>query len=178
MLLKTFRLIIYAACLIFFALSIGCGYQMMRSFPSWPENVQKVYIKPLQNQTKEPGLDAILTDALIRELWHWDKVKVVNQPEAEAVLSGAITNYIANRPLSFDQDRNIREYELSIHVDIQFKKLSTGKIFWQKKDKIIETSYQYFNNDLAETRAEEKRAQIKAAQDLAKILFDKNFTGF
>ena len=52
------------------------------------------------------------------------------------------------------------------------------KKFLAKKDEIIEASYQYFKNDLAETRAEEKRAQIKAAQDLAKKLLDKNFTGF
>jgi len=123
-------------------------------------------------------LDHIVTDALIREFWHWDKVKVVNRPEAEAVLSGVITNYIADRPLSFDQDRNIREYELSIHLDIQLKELTTRKIFWQKKDEIIDVSYQYFKNDLAETRAEEKRAQIKAAQDLAKRILDTNFTGF
>ncbi len=175
---KACRLIICLICLISFSLSIGCGYQMMRSFPSWPENVRNVYVKTIQNQTKEPGLEAIITDALIREFWRWGKVKVVNRPEAEAVLSGKITNYIADRPLSFDQDRNIREYELSIRVNIQLKELSTGKIFWQKKDEIIEASYQYFKNDLAKTRAEEKRAQVKAAQDLAKRLLDKNFTGF
>lgn len=175
MLFKLCRLII---CLVSYALSIGCGYQMMRSFPSWPEEVQKVYVKTFQNQTKEPGLEAIVTDALIKEFWHWNKVKIVNRPEAEAVLSGKITNYIADRPLSFDQDRNIREYELSIHLDIQLKEASTGKIFWQKKDEIIKASYQYFKNDLAETKAEEKRARIKAAQDLAKKLLDKNFTGF
>lgn len=175
---KAFRLIICLICLTSFSLSIGCGYQMMRSFPSWPENVRNVYVKTIQNQTKEPGLEAIITDALIREFWRWDKVKVVNRPEAEAVLFGKIINYTANRPLSFDQDRNIREYELSIRVNIQLKELSTGKIFWQKKDEIIEASYQYFKNDLAETKAEEKRAQIKAAQNLAKRLLDKNFTGF
>ena len=151
---------------------------MMRSFPCWPEEVQKVYVKTFQNQTKEPGLEAIVTDAFIREFWHWKKVKVVNRPEAEAILSGQITNYIADRPLSFDQYRNIREYELSIHLDMQLKEASTEKIFWQKKDEIIEASYQYVKNDLAETKAEEKRAQIKAAQDLAKKLLDKNFTGF
>lgn len=175
---KACQLVVCLICLISIALSIGCGYQMMRSFPSWPENVRNVYVKTIQNQTKEPGLEAIITDALIREFWRWDKVKVVNRPEAEAVLSGEITNYIADRPLSFDQDRNIREYELSIRVNIQLTELSTGKIFWQIKDEMIEGSYQYFTNDLAETRAEEKRAQIKAAQDLAKRLLDKNFTGF
>lgn len=150
----------------------------MRTFPSWPDEVQKVYVKTLHNQTKEPGLEAIVTDALIQEFWHWNKVKVVNRSEAEAVLSGTITDYIADQPLSFDQDRNIREYELSIHLDMQLKEASTGKIFWQKKGEIIESSYQYFKNDLAETRAEEKKAQMKAAQNLAKRLLDENFTGF
>ena len=178
MLKKSSRQIIYGACILSFALSIGCGYQMMRSFPSWPKNIQKVYVTTFQNQTKEPGLEAIITDAFIKEFWHWNKVKVVNRPEAEAVLSGQITNYIADRPLSFDQYRNIREYGLSIHLDMQLKEASTEKIFWKKNDEIIEASYQYIKNNLAETKAEEKRAQIKAAQDLAKKLLDKNFTGF
>lgn len=178
MALKTNQLIIYLVCLIFFSLSIGCGYQMMRTFPSWPEDVQKVYVKTLQNQTKEPGLEAVVTDALIREFWHWDKVKVVNRPEAQAVLSGLITNYSANRPLSFDRNRNIREYELTIHLDVRLEEASTGEIFWLKKDEAIRESFPYFENDLAETRAEEKRAQVKAAQNLAKRLLDISFTGF
>ena len=151
---------------------------MVRSFPSWPENIQTVYVKTFQNKTTEPGLEALITDALIREFWHWNKLEVVNRSEAEAVLSGTITEYIADRPLSFDQDRNIREYELSIRVNVQLKELATGNIFWEKKGEIIRVSYQYFRNDLAETRGEEKRAQIKAVHDLAKSLLDKNLTGF
>ena len=178
MLFKQCRLTICVICLISFSVSPGCGYQIMRSFPSWPENIRKVYVKTLQNQTTEPGLEAIVTDAFIKEFWRWDKVKVVNRPEADAVLSGKITNYTADRPISFDQDRNIREYELRIHLDMQLKELSTGKILWHKKGETIEVNYQYFKNDLAETQGEEKRAQMKAAQDLAKRLLDKNFTGF
>lgn len=175
---KPVRLIFSLICLFSIAISIGCGYQMVRSFSSWPEGIRKVYVKTFQNQTKEPGLEAIITDALIREFWRWGKVKVINRSEAEAVLSGVITNYSADQPLSFDQDRNIREYELIIHLDIQLQETSTGRIFWRKKNRLVRESFPYFASDLAETRAEEKRAQLKAAEDLAKELLDKSFTGF
>ena len=119
-----------------------------------------------------------MTDALIQEFWRWNKVRVVNRPEAQAILSGVITHYSADQPLSFDRDRQIREYELSIHVDIQLEDVSSGEIFWLIKDQIVKESFPYFEYDLAETRAQEKKAQMKAAETFAKKLLDKSFTGF
>ncbi|MGA1875484.1 MAG: LPS assembly lipoprotein LptE [bacterium] len=156
---------------------LGCGYRMVQPFVHWPEGVRKVYVENIRNRTNEPGLEATLTEAFIQEFWGWQDLEIVNRAEAEAVFSGEVTQYTADRPLSFDQDQNIREYEISLHVDIQLTEVATGRILWQEEDRIARESYQYFQDDLSRTRAEERRAQVKAAQDLARELLDRGFMG-
>lgn len=134
-------------------------------------------METIRNQTTEPGIDKLITDALIQELWHWDKVRVVNREQAQAILSGAIKEYAAFQPLSFDRDRVIREYQVTIRLDLQMEDVSTGKTLWQEKDITISGDYQFFQNDLARTRSQEHQAQQKAAVDMARKLLDQKFTG-
>ena len=157
---------------------LGCGYRMVQPFAHWPEGVRKVYVENIRNRTNESGLDTILTDAFIQEFWRWQDLEIVNRAEAEAILSGEVTQYTADHPLSFDQDQNIREYELMFHVNVQLQEVSTGRTLWQEEGRIARESYQYFKDDLSRTRAEERRAQVKAAKDLVKELLDKGFMGF
>ncbi|MEW6378131.1 MAG: LptE family protein [bacterium] len=155
----------------------GCGYRILNQYPAWPEGIRRVHIETISNQTTEPGLDKTITNALIQEFWHWDRVRIVNRPEAQAILSGVITGYGADEPLSFDRDRNVGEYRLTIHLDLHLEEVATRKIFWQAKDITIQGDYQFFQNDLATTRAQENRAQQKAARDMARKLLDERFRG-
>lgn len=155
----------------------SCGYRISNRYPAWPEGIRAVHIETIRNQTTEPGLDKTITNALIQEFWHWDRVRVVNRSEAQAILSGAITGYGADEPLSFDRDRNVREYRLTIHLDLHLEEAATGKTIWQENGITIQADYQFFQNDLATTRAQENRAQQKAAQDMARRLLDKRLRG-
>jgi len=122
-------------------------------------------------------MDKIFTDALIQELWHWDKVHVVNRDEAQAILSGVINEYAADQAISFDRDRTIREYRLTIRLNLRLEDASTGKIIWQEKGITTQGDYQFFKDDLARTRSRENQARQKAAADLAARLLDHQFTG-
>lgn len=153
----------------------GCGYRVLA--PSWPEGIRKIYVENIRNQTTEPGMDKIFTDALIQELWHWDKVHVVNRDEAQAILSGVINEYAADQAISFDRDRTIREYRLTIRLNLRLEDASTGKIIWQEKGITTQGDYQFFKDDLARTRSRENQARQKAAADLAARLLDHQFTG-
>jgi|GEM_PF-3178363 len=150
----------------------GCGYRIMGQYPLWPEGIRKVYVETIRNQTAEPELDKIMTEALVQEMWHQDAVQIVNRPQAQAILGGVITGYQADQPISFDRNRNIRQMRLTIHLDLQLEEVSTKKILWQEKGLTIQEEYQFFKDDLATTRSRKRQAQQKAAQDLAKRLLD------
>jgi len=154
----------------------GCGYRLLDQYPSWPEGVRKVYVATIRNRTTEPGLDKIFTDALTQEFWHWDNVRVVNRDDAQAILSGVIDEYAASQPLSFDRDRTIREYRLTIRLNLRLEDASTGKTLWQESGITAQGDYQFFKDDLARTRSGENQARQKAAADLAARLLDRQFT--
>jgi hypothetical protein len=153
----------------------GCGYRILA--PSWPEGISKIYVETNRNQTTEAGMDKIFTDALIQEFWHWGRVRIVNRDEAQAILSGIINDYAAAQPLSFDRDRTIREYRLTIRLNLRLQDASTGKTIWQENGITTQGDYQFFKDDLARTRSQENQAQRKAAADLAGRLLDHQFTG-
>jgi outer membrane lipopolysaccharide assembly protein LptE/RlpB len=155
----------------------GCGYRVLDQYPCWPEGIRKIYVETIRNQTSEPGLDKVLTDALIQEFWHWDKVRIVNRDEAQAILTGIINKYAADQPLSIDRDRTIREYRVTISLNLRLKSASTGKTLWQENGITAQEDYQFFKDDLARTRSQENQARQKASADLARRLLDQRFTG-
>ncbi len=165
------------ATLATLATMTGCGYRVLNQYPSWPKGIRKIYVETIRNQTSEPGLDKIFTEALIQELWHWDRVRVVNRTQAQAILYGVINEYVADEPLSFDRDRAIREYQLTIRLDLRMKDASTGTVIWQEGGMTAQGDYRFFMDDLARTRSQENQAQQKAARDLAARLLDQQFTG-
>ncbi|MEW5803231.1 MAG: LptE family protein [bacterium] len=165
--------------LIFLSMALtACGYRILEKPLSWPESIRLIYVETIRNQSMEPGLDTVFTDALIQEFWHWGTtVRIVNRDEAQAVLSGVIHEYAADQSLSFDRDHNIREYRLTIRADLYMEEISTGKTIWQEKDIVIQGDYQFFKDDLARTRTKEYQARQKAVRDLARRLLDQRFMG-
>lgn len=153
----------------------GCGYHLLHSDALWPENVQKLYVDPLLNRTREPDLELTVTEAIIQELWRWNQIKVVPRSEAEGILSGQVSEYVADKALSFGRDRTIREYELTFHLKLWLKDISTEKIIWQVDKVVAREWYQYVEGDLAQTRAQEELARKKAAQEAARQMFEAVF---
>ncbi len=156
--------------LVFFL--AGCGYHLLSKIPSWPEGIQRVYVEIMENQTMEPGLERSVTEAFIEELWSWGNIKVVKKSEAQAILSGIITRYSANQPISIDSTGKILEYELLLGIKMQLIKEDTKDILWQKEGTAKEI-FQYFE-DISLLRSEENKALRKTAKDLArKIVLKK-----
>lgn len=72
----------------------GCGYtfQNSKNMLYEHEQVQKIYVAPLDNVTLKGGLDVIVFNNLLRTIVAHRKLTVVsNVDEADAVLSGSVT---------------------------------------------------------------------------------------
>ncbi|MFZ9596367.1 MAG: LPS assembly lipoprotein LptE [Bdellovibrionia bacterium] len=71
----------------------GCGYtfQNSRNLLAEKENVQKIYIPPVVNNTYKVGIENVVYNHLLKTLLAYGKVTLVHHPEeADALLQGSV----------------------------------------------------------------------------------------
>ncbi len=78
------------AGLLLLLCTTACGYRFVR-YDSGLGDVRTVAIQTLRNDSFEPGVERVVTDALLREFLRRGGVRVVEDPgRADLVLSGAV----------------------------------------------------------------------------------------
>lgn len=130
----------WALILILFFTS--CAYNMGVSERKVPGNVKTVAITMLKNQSQEVGAEVYFTNALTSEFLRSKIVTVVEEPLADALLSGKITKieYIAPETgLKLAKDSTYLPqgtvlatvYNVNISVDVSLVRRGDGKVLWQ-----------------------------------------------
>lgn len=76
------------------ALSLsGCaGYQLGSNKPTHLQSVTKLYVPAFANETLEPRLAVLVTNAVIKQLQAQGAYQIVSQDQADATLKGKISN--------------------------------------------------------------------------------------
>ena len=101
--------------LLLILLLSGCGY---RNLSSQVVNFS-VYFPVLANQTLEPGVEVILTNAITEELLR-SGIPLVTEKDADYLLSGTVISY-QRRVLSFrsDDQKEVNQYQLEVAVRME-----------------------------------------------------------
>lgn len=100
------------------ALALGCGYTPVR-YADALGDARTIAIRGLRNDTFEPGLDALVSDALAREFLRRGALRLVADPErADLVLSGSVASLEVSRK-SFSSISFALEYELALGLDLR-----------------------------------------------------------
>lgn len=99
-------------------LAAGCaGYQVVGARRGLGD-VQRVAVQPLANRSYEPGIERLVTDALIREFQRRGGASVVRDPAAaDLVLSGAVLP-LQTRSRSFSSVELALELEVEMRVEL------------------------------------------------------------
>jgi Lipopolysaccharide-assembly len=113
-------------------IAAGCGYNFAGTGNRLPADVHTISIGPIQNSTREVGLDKQLSEALEDEVVSRGRLKVVPQGQGEAVLAGTIRNYL-NRPISFSARDEALQYQASLDVDLELRRTDNGKLLWKSQ---------------------------------------------
>ncbi len=81
----------WAALLITAVALGGCGYHLVRTGQPLGADIGRVAVQPLRNDSYEPGLEVMVSDALRREFLRRGGVQLVDDPtRADLVLGGAV----------------------------------------------------------------------------------------
>jgi len=151
---RQIRHINYSLLFIFFTvsalLSTGCGY---KPFTPIREDIKTVYVPTFKNLTYYPGISAIVTDALRREIILDGTFKLANEENSQASLTGEVKNFRRSATI-YDEEDNIIGGSLAIEISVRFVSIPKKEILWKGNFKESESVNYFLAGSLAKTEDE------------------------
>jgi len=124
-------------CLLLGGIGSGCGYSTQSSLDP---HYQTIFVSAFHDQTPEYGLQAPLTNAVIRKFTHDNRLRVVREEEADLLLEGVILDYQL-RGLTFDGQDRVTQFLAVITAGVRLKDRRDGAIVWQEPKLSGETTF-------------------------------------
>ncbi len=124
----------------------GCGYALAGRASNLPEDVNKIYVQTLENETSRAQVEQFLTQAISDELLTRRRFNVVNSAgEADAILQGKVLTFNV-RPLTFDGDGLATNFEIAITADMKFARRpgpgeDEGEVLWSNSRYVFREDY-------------------------------------
>lgn len=108
----------------------GCGYHFAGVGNRLPSDVHTISLGPIQNTTREIGIDKVLLESIEDEVSARGRLEVVPQGQGEVLLTGIVRDY-QNRPVSFSARDEALQYQASVVVDLELRRRDNGKLLWK-----------------------------------------------
>ena len=161
--------------IIFMVSACGCGYQMVGKETHVPPGLTSVAIPTFVNQTFEPGIEVLFTQAFLKGFIQDRRTKVVDRKEADSVLEGMIKS-LEISSVSYDRSGLALEYQMKVVTDLMLKKRS-GEILWREKDLAEITWYRASSNALI-NEANKAAALQQAGRSMVERIRNRFFYDF
>ncbi len=98
------------------------------------------------NRSTELGVEAVLANALIQAFSQTNAVRVTTKPQnADLVLDGKVA-FVENSSVAFNDIQRSSVRRVTIKVDLDLKRRSSGKILWKdtvviQEDYLVDPNY-------------------------------------
>src|SRR2546427_11782628 len=102
----------------------GCGYSIRGNLPA---HIKTVAVPVFVNKTTEPGLEDIITRAVVDAFTTNSGLKVVDPKRADSILEGEIVGYQL-QPLAFPPGANVQQYRVVVTLNLLFRDLRKNDI--------------------------------------------------
>jgi len=145
---------------VVFALA-GCGVYSAQS-GRVEEGRKFVHVQFLENRTAEPDLGVDLTDLIIQEIQKDNTLRVVGEPEADTIISGAATRYNL-REVATTSELTVNEFQVQIAVVLTMTVRATGEKVFDKKRFTGSGNFSLEDQD-----TDEDTAQVVAAEEIVR----------
>jgi hypothetical protein len=143
----------------------GCGYQVVR-YRDALGDARRVAILGLENNSFEPGLDSLVSDAISREFLRRGALKVVSDPEtADLIVKGGIDR-LQTRSQSFSSIEFVLEFRVTMRLELQVERRDGSTIPIGRRV-LTESEIYQASADVEVTRTNRKEALRRLAGVLA-----------
>jgi hypothetical protein len=144
----------------------ACGYRPLEG-GGGPQGVQRLHVAGITNDTFNPGIQAAVGAAIIRQLRFNTRIQVVDETSADLILAGRVTAY-QNDAIAFNVQDIGRRYR--VRITLQASLVGRGGGGARLTQEVGGEAYYTTGSSAADTRAAEQEATQRAAQDLARQL--------
>ena len=153
------------------ALALGaCGYSFVR-YGGGLGDVRRVAIRGLVNDTFEPGVDALVSDALAREFLQRGALRLVDDPAAADLVIGGAVRRVEVRRRSFSSILFALEYEVRMELGLSVARRD-GTPVAIDPNALAESERYLASSDVEVTRTNRQEALRRLAGVLAGRVHD------
>jgi hypothetical protein len=150
----------------------GCGYGLRGHLP---EHIKTVAVPIFVNRTYEPGVEGLLTRAVVEAFSTNGRLRVVRPEEADAVLDGEVTGYVIDS-IAFDQGANVRQFRLTVTLNLAFRDVRRQKVLFRDSSFAERADFRV-PGGVAQTIGREETALRQAAIDIARTVVTRAVDG-
>jgi len=134
----------------------SCGYYSFKG--ALPSHLQGIAIPLFENRSPYPQVEEKLTNSLIDEFISDNTLKIVDESEADLILSGKIES-ITDEFVSVTTGETVREIKLVVKVRVKCEDIRQNKTMY-------ENSFVQYSLIEASAGAEQRETAITAALEL------------
>jgi hypothetical protein len=178
----TENLLVYILCAVVIS---GCGYTTGSMLPA---DIKTIYVAPFKNKINlteeldpyayryramQPHIDVDVTNKVVDEFMADGNLRLSRKDNADVILSGEIVNFY-RQPITYQDDRQIEEFRLSIVTNISLYDTRKEKVLWREQGLIGDTIFTQ-SGTYAES---ESSALADAIEDLARRVVERTVEGW
>lgn len=154
-----------AVWVLLFWLSGCLGYGFRGSVNNLPPDIKAVAVPIFVNDSSEPGLETVLTNALIYEFTRSRILNLAPEKEAQAVIYGRI-KAVAEDAAVYASQTLALERRLTVTLEVSCRRADNDQVLWQ--DPFLSRSETFVvSTDPYQTQRNREEALKKIAQDLS-----------
>jgi len=154
-------------------LSLGCGYTASPAL--LPQHLKTVAVPVFENGTPEARIEQEVTDAVIQRFVRDNKLKIVDERSANAVVRGRVTQY-RNAVFGFSSSAQANEYRITIGVSVTFKDLVKNRELWS--DQLVKSANYYVQDVPGQTAKTDVDGRKEAIEKIADEILARSVEGW
>ena len=151
----------------------GCGYTTSNA--ALPAHLRTVAVPTFENGTSEYTLEQDITQAVIDRLVQDNRLRIVDERTANAVVRGRVTEY-RNAVFGFSNAAQAQEYRVTIAVRVTFKDQVKNRELWS--DDLVKTANYYVQDVPGQTARTELDGRKEAILKIAEEVLSRSVEGW
>jgi outer membrane lipopolysaccharide assembly protein LptE/RlpB len=154
-----------AGLAVLLAALTGCGYSLQGALP---DHVKTIAVPIFHNRTTQPGVEVIVTRAVVEAFSTSGRLRVASTDDADALLEGELINYQIHS-IAFDPQARVRLMRVIVTLNLRVRDLRQNQLLLEQKG-FSERAEIRVSDLVAETIAREDAALRVAARDIARSI--------
>ncbi len=151
----------------------GCGYTTSNA--ALPGHLRTVAVPTFENGTSEYTLEQDITQAVIDRLVQDNRLRIVDERSANAVVRGRVTEY-RNSVFGFSNSAQAQEYRVTIGVQVTFKDQVKNRELWSAD--LVKTANYYVQDVPGQTARTELDGRKEAILKIAEEVLSRSVEGW